>query len=163
VGGPARPYLGPRAISTWRNGRQSGPIGKIDGVGPETGHGLVPDGLSGAVTGFQGESGGCSAGKQPPAGADATCLALTPSLANPPDMLGLTDPGTEGGPEVLGQLQPCCSGDAGPLQDRRQILGDGPALVVAHRPTGQVDQVQVVGKEQDIHLLFCTRIRSTVF
>jgi len=58
-------------------------------------------------------------------------------------MLGLTDPGAKGGLKLFGQLQPGCSGDADPLQDRRQILGDGPALVVAHRPTGPVDQVQV--------------------
>jgi len=56
-------------------------------------------------------------------------------------MLGLTDPGAEVGLEVLGQLQPSGSGDADPLQDRRQILGDGPALVLAHRPAGPIDQL----------------------
>jgi len=61
-------------------------------------------------------------------------------------MLGLTDPGAEVGLEVLGQLQPSGSGDADPLQDRRQILGDGPALVVAHRSAGPVDQLQVIGE-----------------
>jgi len=65
------------------------------------------------------------------------------SLASPLDMLGLPDPGAEGGLEVLGQLQPGRSGDADPLQDRRQILGDGAALVLAHRPAGPVDQLEV--------------------
>ena len=59
-------------------------------------------------------------------------------------MLGLTDPGAEGGLKVLGQLQPGRWGDADALQDRRQVLGDGPALVLAHRPAGPVDQLQVV-------------------
>jgi len=92
-----------------------------------------PDPLSGAVTGVEGESRVRLAGKQPPAGADAACPALTASPANPLDMPGLTDPSTEGGLKVLRQLQPSRSGDADPLQDRRQILGDGPALVVAYR------------------------------
>jgi len=48
----------------------------------------------------------------------------------------VTDPTAEVVLEVLGQLQPCRSGDPDPHQDRRQVLGDGPALVVAHRPTG---------------------------
>jgi len=38
-----------------------------------------------------------SNGKQPPAGADAARPASTISLANSLDMLGLTDPGAEGG------------------------------------------------------------------
>jgi len=61
-------------------------------------------------------------------------------------MLGLTDPGAEGGLKVLGQVQPGLSGDADAIQDRRQIIGDGPALVIAHRPAGPVDQVEVVGE-----------------
>jgi len=86
------------------------------------------------------ESRARSAGKQLPAGAGAARPAPTTSLANSHDMLGLTDPAAEVGLEVLGQLQPCRSGDADPLQDRRQIIGDGPALVVAHRPAGPAVQ-----------------------
>jgi len=89
---------------------------------------------------------GAQLGKQPPASADAARPALTTTLANPLDMLGLTDPAAEGGLEFLGQLQPCRSGDADALQDRWQILGDRPALVVAHHPSGPVDQLQVVGE-----------------
>jgi len=56
-------------------------------------------------------------------------------------MLGFTYPAIEVVLEVLGQLQPGCSGNADPLRKRRQIPGDGPALVVANRPTGPVDQL----------------------
>jgi len=49
------------------------------------------------------ESWARSTGKRPPAGADAARPALATSLANPHDMLGLTDPATEAGLEVLGQ------------------------------------------------------------
>jgi len=73
------------------------------------------------------------AGEQSSASADATRPVVPPSLAGLLDVLGPTDPAAEVGLEVLGQLQPRGSGDADPLQDRRQILGDGPALVVAHR------------------------------
>jgi len=74
------------------------------------------------------------------------CIALTISLASPLDMLDLPDPDAEGGLKVLGQRLPGHSGDANALQDRRYILGDGPALVVAHRPAGPVYQIQVVGE-----------------
>jgi len=50
------PYLGLSPTPTRPNGGQRGPIGEIERVGPETGHALPPDALSGAVTGFQGES-----------------------------------------------------------------------------------------------------------
>jgi len=46
------PYLRPRETSTRRNGGQRGPMGKIERVGPKTGHGLASDALSGAVTGL---------------------------------------------------------------------------------------------------------------
>jgi hypothetical protein len=73
-----------------------------------------------------------SACEQLPTSAEARRPALTPSLAYPLDTLGLTDPATEVVLEVLDQLQPNLSGDADPLQDRRQIRGDGAALVLAH-------------------------------
>jgi len=67
-----------------------------------------------------------------------------PLARKPLDLLGLTDPATEVGLEVLGQLQPSRSGDADPLLGRRQILGNGPALVLTHRPASLVDQLRVV-------------------
>jgi len=154
------PYLEPRATSTRRNGHQSGPIGKIERVGPEAGQGLPPDALSGEVTGVQGESCVRSAGKQPPASVNAARSALTLSLANPLDMLGLTDPDAEVGLKVLGQLKPSGSGDSDPLQNRRQLLGDGFALVVAHRPAGPVDQVQVVGEVKPRNRSWPLRVAS---
>jgi len=52
----SRPFRGLRATPARRNGGQSGPSDRIERVGPETGHGLPPDALSGAIKGFQGES-----------------------------------------------------------------------------------------------------------
>jgi len=50
----------------------------------ETGYGLSPAALLGAITGFQGESRGRSAGKQPPAGADSSGCAVACWAAPPP-------------------------------------------------------------------------------
>jgi len=50
------PYLELSATPTRKNGGQSGPMGEIEMVGPETDHGRPPDALSGTITGFQGES-----------------------------------------------------------------------------------------------------------
>jgi len=50
------PLSGTKSDPNKKYGSPSGPIGKIERVGPETGHGLAPDALSGAATGFQGES-----------------------------------------------------------------------------------------------------------
>jgi len=49
------PHPGLRATPTRRDRGQNRPMGEIERVGPETGHGLPPDSPSGTVTGFQGQ------------------------------------------------------------------------------------------------------------
>jgi len=74
---------------------------------------------------------------------DAARPALAGSLANALDVLGLTDPATEMGLEVLGRLQPCRPGDADPLQDRRQIL-DITALLARILSRRDIDPDEVI-------------------
>jgi len=77
-----------------------------------------------------------SALKQPSTGADAMCPALAAALAGLFDVFRLTDPAAKVILELGGELEPRLRCDADPYEDRRQIVWDGTALVVAHRPTG---------------------------
>jgi len=61
-------------------------------------------------------------------------------------MFARTDPAAEVLLQLGGELQPGRCGDADQFQDRRQVIGDGAPLVVAYRPSGPVDPLQIVRK-----------------